>query len=70
MVFDFAKQFVGMEEENARLRAELVAAKMLVVDAHLKVDALKKDNAKLKKSVDKEVEAKESDKVAIAEKEG
>ena len=69
MVYDFAKQFVGMEEENARLRAELAAAKKLVVDAHLKVDALEKDNAKLKKSLDKEVEARESDNAAIAEKE-
>ena len=69
MVSDFAKQFVGMEEENARLRAELATAKKLVVDAHLKADALEKDNVKLKKNLDEEVEAKESDKVAIAEKE-
>ena len=58
MVSNFAKQFVEMEEENVRLKEELATAKKLVVDAHLKADALEKDKAKLKKSLDKEVEAR------------
>ena len=69
MVSDFAKQFVEMEEENVRLKAELATAKKLAADARLKADVLEKDKAKLKKSLDKEVEARESAKAAIAEKE-
>ena len=70
MVSDFVKQFVEMEEENIQLKMELATTKKLLVDAHLKADALEKDNVKLKKSLDEEIEAKESDKAAIAEKEG
>ena len=66
MVSDFAKQFVEMEEENVRLKNELAAAKTLVVDEHLKNDKLEKEVAKLKKSLDKEVKARESAKAALA----
>ena len=66
MVSDFAKQFVEMEEENVRLKNELAAAKTLVVDEHLKNDKLEKEVAKLKKSLDKEVKARESAKAVLA----
>ena len=66
MVSDFAKQFVEMEEENIRLKNELAAAKTLVVDEHLKNDALEKEVTKLKKSLDKEVKARESAKATLA----
>ena len=69
MVSDFAKQFVEMEEENVQLKAELATMKKLVADARLKADVMEKDKAKLKKSLDKEIEARESAKAAIAGKE-
>jgi chromosome segregation ATPase len=69
MFSDFAKQFVELEEENARLKLELEEARKLAADAHLRVDVAEKDKAKIKKSLDKEVAAREEAKTKIDEKE-
>ena len=76
MVSDFASQFVQMEDENARLKIELAAAKAsaeeankLAASARLKVDVLEKDIGKLRKSLDKEIMAKENAKVSTEERE-
>ena len=76
MVSEFATQFVKMEEENARLKTELAAAKAsaeeakkLAADARLKADLLEKEKGKLKKSLEKELKAKELAKTATEERE-
>ena len=76
MVSEFATQFVKMEEENARLKTELAAlkasaeeVKKLAADARLKADLLEKEKGKLKKSLEKELKAKESAKTATEERE-
>ena len=76
MVSEFAKQFVEMEDENARLKTELAAAKAsaeeankLAAKARLDVDVMKKEMGKLRKNLDKELKAKEDAKASTEEKE-
>ena len=76
MVSEFAKQFVEMEDENARLKMELAAAKAsaeeankLAAKARLDVDVMKKEMGKLRKNLDKELKAKEDAKASTEEKE-
>lgn len=76
MVSEFAKQCLEMEEENARLKTELAAAKAsaeqankLAAKARLDVDVMKKEMGKLKKKLDKELKAKEDAKASTEEKE-
>ena len=59
MVPDFAEQFVKMEAETIRLKSELTVTKNLVVDEHLKNDALEKEVASLKEDLVKETKARE-----------
>ena len=67
MVSEFADQLVKIEAENARLKAELKASGELVVDETLKNDKLKKEVAKLKKDLDKEVKARKSAESALGQ---
>ena len=66
MVSDFADQFVKMEAENVRLKSELAVSKNLVVDEHLKNDALEKEVASLKEDLNKEIKARESAETALS----
>ena len=66
MVSEFAEQFVKMETENIRLKSELTVTKNLVVDEHLKNEALEQEVAKLKKDLDKEIKARESAEAALS----
>src|SRR3954447_23414695 len=69
MISDFAKKFMELEEENAKLKLELEEAKKLAVDARLKADIAEKEKAKMKKSLDKEVAAREEAKAKTADQE-
>ena len=76
MVSEFAKQFVEMEEESARLKTELAAAKAsaeeankLAASARMKVDVLEKDIGKLRKNLEKELKAKEAAKTSTEDRE-
>ena len=79
MVYDFAEQFVRMEAENAQLRKDLAAAKSateraeaskkLMEEAWQANEDLKKELARVKADLEREVELRETMKAEVEKRE-